>query len=73
MRQPSQGQRILAYMQDFGSITPMEAIFEIGCTKLATRVSELIRAGHKIQKETVYGKNRWGQTIHYMRYRMGVE
>lgn len=72
MKQPSQRQRILAYMQDFGSITPMEAIFEIGCTKLATRVSELIREGHEIKKELVYGKNRYGQTIHYMRYRLGV-
>ena len=73
MSQPTQRQRILEYMQECGVITPMEAIYDLGCTKLATRISELIREGHEIEKELVYGKNRYGQTIHYMRYRLAVD
>lgn len=68
----NQREMILQYMRDFGSITPMEAIHEIGCTKLATRISELIRDGTEITKETVTDKNRCGQTVHYMRYRLVV-
>ena len=72
MRQPTQRQRIMEYMQECGAITPMEAIYDLGCTKLATRISELIREGHDIKKEMVYRKNRFGQTVHFMRYRLAV-
>lgn len=68
----TQHERIMRYIDDFGSITPMEAIREIGCTKLATRISELIQRGEKIRKETVTDKNRWNQTVHYTRYSRAV-
>jgi len=68
----TQHQRILQYIDDFGSITPMEAFQDLGITKLATRVSELIRDGVLIEKQQVSGKNRYGDTTHYMRYRRTV-
>lgn len=68
----TQHQRILQYIDDFGSITPMEAFQDLGITKLATRVSELIRDGERIEKEQVSGKNRYGDNTHYMRYRRKV-
>lgn len=64
----TQGERIVKYMQDFGSITPMEAFSELGITKLATRVSELRREGVKIHKEPVDRKNRYGELVRYMQY-----
>lgn len=69
---PSQRDRILMYLYDNEWITPMDAIQEFGCTKLATRISELIDAGYSIEKQTVKNKNRYGQTVHYMRYRLAV-
>lgn len=72
MSKATQSQKILRYMEEFGWITPMDAIVEIGCTKLATRISELITAGFKIEKEMVYTRNRWGEPTHYMKYRLGV-
>lgn len=68
----TQRDMILQYMRENGSITPMEAIEHIGCTKLATRVSELIRDGYEIVKETIWNKNRWGKTVHYTKYRLAV-
>ena len=68
----TQGERILQYIDEFGSITPMEAFMDRGITKLATRVSELIRDGERSEKEQVSGKNRYGDTTHYMRYRRTV-
>lgn len=65
----NQRQRILKYIDDFGSISPMEAFMDLGITKLATRVSELIHGGEKIVKEQVAGKNRYGEQTHFMRYR----
>lgn len=65
----TQGERILKYIDDFGSITPMEAFSELGITKLATRVSEMIRAGERISKNMENGTNRYGERVSYMRYR----
>ena len=68
----SQRAKILEYLYDNEWITPMDAISEFGCTKLATRISELIDAGYSIEKQLVTDKNRFGQKIHYMRYRLAV-
>ena len=65
----TQGERILKYIDEKGSITPMEAFMELGVTKLATRISELRRGGEKIEKRYVSGLNRWGEKVQYMEYR----
>jgi hypothetical protein len=65
----TQGERILKYIDEKGSITPMEAFAELGITKLATRISELRRGGEKIEKRYVTGTNRFGEKIQYMEYR----
>lgn len=65
----TQHQLILAHIDTYGSISPMEAFIKYGITKLATRISELRRQGHMIIKVREEGKNRFGQKIHYMRYR----
>lgn len=64
----NQRERILAYIDDFGSITPMEAFADLGITKLATRVSELTALGTQIHKEWETSKNRYGEPVRYMRY-----
>lgn len=65
----TQGERILDYIDTYGSITPMEAWEHLGVTKLATRISELRRGGEKIEKRYVTGTNRFGEKIQYMEYR----
>lgn len=67
----NQYERILQYINDFGSITPMEAFSDLGITKLATRISEMRRDGIEFDQEMEYSKNRYGQKVHYMRYSMG--
>lgn len=64
----TQHDRIRKYLQDFGSITPMQAFADLGITKLATRVGELIAQGEQICKEMVTGTNRYGEPVRYMRY-----
>ena len=63
-----QQERILIYMEESGSITPLEAFAELGGTKLATRVSELRREGIPIVKSSETRKNRFGETVTYARY-----
>lgn len=66
----TQGERIIEYIEEFGSITPMDAFKDLGITKLATRISELKREGVEFEQEYEAGKNRYGETVHYMRYRL---
>lgn len=68
----TQHERILKYIDDYGSISPFEAFRDLGITKLATRVSELIRDGYPISKKQEKARNRYGESVTYMRYRKAV-
>lgn len=37
----TQTDRVLMYMRDFGSISPLEAMRDLGCMRLAARISDL--------------------------------
>lgn len=65
----TQQQRILKYMDDFGSITTYEAFADLGITKLTTRISELRRKGYEILQEKVPHVDRYGNKSYYNRYR----
>ena len=64
----TQGERILSYIDEFGSITPYEAFADLGITKLSTRISEMRKDGMEFKKKMEKGKNRYGETTHFMRY-----
>lgn len=66
----TQKERILKYLEDWGSITPMEAMRDLGVMRLGARIWELIREGYPIVRETERSKNRYGQDTRYARYRM---
>ena len=68
-----QTQRVLTYMEEHGSISPLEAIRDIGCLRLASRISDLRRQGVKIESETVTVMNRFGDKTYIKRYRLGGE
>ena len=64
----TQGEMIIEYLERFGSITPFEAFRDLGITKLATRISEMRKAGMEFNKEYVTSKNRFGNPVTYMKY-----
>ena len=64
----TQGERIINYINTFGSISPMEAFMDLGITKLATRVSEMTAEGVEFVKKYEETTNRFGEKVHYMRY-----
>lgn len=66
----TQNERILKYMRDFGSISPVEAMQDLGCMRLGARIFDLKQAGHAIRREMETGKNRYGETTSYARYRL---
>ena len=64
----SQCDKILAYMQEVGSITPLDAIREFSCLRLGARIWDLKQKGYKIRTDIESAKNRYGETVHYARY-----
>lgn len=70
---PKQVERIVDYMRQFGSITQFEAIRDLVVMRLASRVSELRKAGVPIESDTVPVKNRFGETCYIKRYTLGKE
>lgn len=66
----TQCDRIVKYINDFGSITQLDALRDLGCMRLASRISELKKAGVEIEKRTVAGKNRYGETVRFAEYRI---
>lgn len=69
----TQCKRILRHLNDFGTITSLEAISEYGILRLASRISDLKRQGYLIAKEIGKGKNRYGEPTHYAVYRLVKE
>ena len=50
-------------------MTSMEAFVEFGITRLAARIDELRKAGHRIHTERLSMTNRLGSRCVYARYR----
>lgn len=65
----TQCERILQYMNDFGSISSMQAFSDLGVTRLASRIHDLKQMGIEIESETKTAKNRYGESTHYSVYR----
>lgn len=67
-KRPTQCARIIQYLQDFKSITQMEAIQQLGIMRLASRISELKKSGYDIEKKMIKGKNRYGEPVSWASY-----
>lgn len=64
----TQRDRVIMYLQDFGSISSWDAYKDLGITQLATRIFELKQRGYKFKTERISTKNRYGDASHYFKY-----
>lgn len=65
---PTQNQKIIEYIREFGSITQRDAFEDLGVMRLASRISDLRRLGYPIESETETVKNRYGEPCRIKRY-----
>lgn len=56
----SQCEMVYDYMKEYGSITALEAMVDIGCMRLAARISDLRKSGIGIKSRTVRVPKRMG-------------
>ena len=65
---PTQCQQVLDYMRKFGSITLFEALRDLGCMRLASRISDLRGQGYPIGRRMKTMKNRYGKDVSFAEY-----
>lgn len=67
---PTQRDKVLKFIRDFGKITSWDAYSELGVTQLASRIFELKQEGYIFTKTRIRTKNRYGENTHYDEYRL---
>ena len=61
-------ERVMMYLDRYGSITTREAFNDLGIARLASRIHDLKKIGNPIKSETIRVKNRFGENTHYTKY-----
>lgn len=69
----NRAERVLDYIQTFGSITPLEAVRDLGYYRLSAAIHEIKQLGYSVKTEIKTGKNRYGQAVHYAKYSLVEE
>jgi hypothetical protein len=72
MSKATQAQRVLDYIDQFGSITQLEALRDLGVMRLASRISDLKKQGYPIQSDMETVQNRFGENCYIKRYSLAV-
>lgn len=73
MGKATQAERVLGYIEKFGSITQYEALQDLGVMRLASRISDLKKLGYPIKGEIVTVKNRFEEDCYVKRYSLAVD
>lgn len=68
----TQNEQIIQYMKEYGSITTMGA-FNIGVTRLASRIHDIKRMGYSVKSETIKYTAQDGKKKHYSKYSLAGE
>ena len=64
----SQCDRIVDYIKEEGFITQLEALRELGCFRLASRMCDLKKQGYQVKSEMIKVKNRYGEDVSIAKY-----
>ena len=70
MAKLTQCERVLRHLEDYGSITSLEAMSEYGIMRLASRIADLKGQGYDIVSDRGSSKNRYGEQTSYSIYRL---
>lgn len=61
-------ERLLNYLKVNGKITTLEAIYELGNTRLSEYIRQLRKDGYNIVNVNKKGKNRYGENITFAEF-----
>lgn len=61
-------ERTLEWFKKYGSLTSLEAVYNLGNTRLAVTISRLRKEGYVITSAKETGVNRFSEKCQYVRY-----
>ena len=64
----NQKQKVLKYINDYGSITSWEAYSDLGIMQLGARIDGLQKDGYSFKKEWEQKLNRYGKPVRFIKY-----
>lgn len=64
----TQAEMVLDYIREFGSITQLDALRDLGVMRLASRISDLKKDGYLIDSKPEAVLNRYGDKCYIKRY-----
>ncbi len=67
---PSQIDQILAVLESGGTLTALDALEDIGCSRLASRITDIKRRGYPVASRMVQRRNRYGRLCRVAEYYM---
>lgn len=73
LHKPTQNERIIDYIERFGSITQLEALRDLGIMRLASRCSDLKKLGYPIVSSYETVNNRFEEPVRIKRYSFANE
>ena len=68
MSKETQVDKIINHIETFGSITPLDALREYGCFRLASRICDIKKASYKVTKTMETANNRFGEPVRFAWY-----
>lgn len=68
----TQTDRVLDYLKQFGSITALEALRDLGIMHLSSRITELRQKGYPVERDMIEVKNRFGEITRVARYKVAA-
>ena len=63
-----QCKRVLAHLQHYGSIQPLESWQQCGVYRLASRIHDLRKAGYPILDRWIKIQNQFGENVKFKQY-----
>ena len=64
----TQRERVTKYINEFGSISSLEAFRDLGVTRLADVIFKMKKDGIEINTRTEKSVNRYGDIVYFARY-----
>ena len=69
----TQNERVYDHLLAVGPLQPFVAWRELGVYRLASRINDLRKLGHKITTKKVEVVNRWGESSYIAEYSLELE
>jgi hypothetical protein len=69
----TQNERVYDHLLAVGPLQPFAAWRDLGIYRLASRINDLRKAGHKINTKKVEVVNRWGESSYIAEYSLELE